>query len=1320
MSRLVDIVGESPAIRAVRDQVGRLLARQTSARRPVPVLLLGETGTGKGLLAQRIHAASQRGTGPFVAVNCAAIPETLVEAELFGAERGAFTDARHARPGMFQSAHRGTLFLDEIGALPLSLQPKLLTALEDRVVRRLGSTRGESLDVWIIAATSEDLVVAARERRFREDLYHRLSTFVVTLPPLRERGGDILSLADHFLAQACADYGLPEKRLSADARAALLVYPWPGNVRELANVMERAVLLADETSITATQLGLTGQRQQRPGSAVSAERRSTQAGATEEFERAQIMSALEGTDWNLSRAANHLGMPRNTVRYRMEKYGLRRPEATPSLSPPRGSFELPAPLSTDELRWQRRPIALLEVRLEAAGGAEPAPSIQAMLGTATEKARVFGGRILALEADGVTAAFGLEPAEDASSRAVYAGLAIRKALERTQRDESTAITARIAVHVAQCRVGRRDDVTVIEPGDEERARGALGDLIERSQAGPVVASSAATPLIERRFSLADTGRRDHLRGRIVHVTGPEPTGLGIGGRALSRFVGREGEMSTLLASFGRVELGEGQVIGLMGDAGVGKSRLLYELRRQLDQLGVRCVEGRCFAHAIEFPYAPIIDLVRHTCGVDQADAPDLVAEKVSQVLGDDPANQMDDSALLLRLLGIRLEKDRFAGLSPQAFQLRTFETLRRLWLAPHTPEPLFMAVEDLHWIDKSSEAFVAHLIERAAAARILLVVTYRPGYQAPWLGRSYSTQVAVMPLSPDASLDIIRSVLGIYEVPDAVARLIVPRTGGNPFFIEELAWSLKAQGDPAGRLAVPESVQEVLLARIDRLRDDLRRLLLTASVLGREISLSLLEMIWADPPPVDVLLRELVQLEFLTDRPEGGEHGYRFKHALTQEVAYASLTPERRRQLHAAAAERIERAYTERLDEVEAQLAHHYSEAEDADKAIEYLVRIAEKAARTSAYAESTAAVRRARSFAERLPSGLRRDQIVLDLVLHEAHFLHFPGLVQDALELLLSHRSLVERLDEPRRSGPYYFWLARTYSILGDREQMYANARRAIEISTKCDDAGTTGRGHFLLAFQEFGTGHTVEGIAHARQAVDLLKRAGDRWWLGMAHWAAALNLLVLGQFEEALAAVGQLREVGQALEDSRLLSYAAWTAGWVHASQGDHETGIEECERAFDLAQDPVSAAYASGHLGFALLQAGNVARAIPMLQEAVNQFGQFRPGSKLTQARFLAWLAAAHLLNGDDIAAERSAEQSLEYAEAVGHRLASGLAMRTLSEVYVARGELAEARRRLTQALAVLAGIQAGWERGRTQAALDRLEALASSKGHPRGDT
>lgn len=310
------LLGESAAVAGVRDTVRSLLARLARARRAPPILILGETGTGKGLLAQAIHRSSARAAGPFVDVNCAAIPETLLEAELFGFERGAFTDAREAKAGLLEAAHRGTLLLDEVGLLAEPIQRKLLTALAERSVRRLGSTRAVPVDVWLLAATNTDLEAAVRARRFREDLFHRLAALVLRLPPLRERGSDVVLIAEHLLRKACVEAGVPPKTLGPDAGPALRAHRWPGNVRELDNAIQRVVALSDAAVVTAADLALPP----GPPAGAPAAARAT-AGALDDA--AQVRQALEAVGWNISHAASRLGLSRNTLRHRIEKYGLR-------------------------------------------------------------------------------------------------------------------------------------------------------------------------------------------------------------------------------------------------------------------------------------------------------------------------------------------------------------------------------------------------------------------------------------------------------------------------------------------------------------------------------------------------------------------------------------------------------------------------------------------------------------------------------------------------------------------------------------------------------------------------------------------------------------------------------------------------------------------------------------------------------------------------------------------------------------------------------------------------------------------------------------
>ena len=309
------LLGSSPAMAPVHAVVDRLARLDGLAAGDHPtVLILGETGTGKGLLARLLHARSGLASHPFLALDCTALPHDLIEAELFGYERGAFTDSKAAKAGLLEVAAGGTLFLDEIAELSLDAQAKLLRMIEEKKVRRVGGLTDVRVDVRIVAATNRDPAQLAASGKFRPDLLYRLNVLTVTLPPLRERGDDIRLLAEHYVGVYARKYGQPPKRLAPDTLAALAADPWIGNVRELSHVIERAVLLGDGEIIEARHL--TRPARAAPGP-VPAEAPSLEAA-----ERGLIRDALERSEWNISLAARRLGVSREVLRYRMRKYAI--------------------------------------------------------------------------------------------------------------------------------------------------------------------------------------------------------------------------------------------------------------------------------------------------------------------------------------------------------------------------------------------------------------------------------------------------------------------------------------------------------------------------------------------------------------------------------------------------------------------------------------------------------------------------------------------------------------------------------------------------------------------------------------------------------------------------------------------------------------------------------------------------------------------------------------------------------------------------------------------------------------------------------------
>jgi len=327
------LLGDSASIRQMKDTIHQIIemeTRATDAGQPA-VLITGETGTGKALVARAIHFDGPRREGPFVEVNCASIPANLLESELFGYERGAFTDARERKVGLVEAAEGGTLFLDEIAELDLSIQAKLLKLLDERKVRRIGGTRERTINVRIISATNQNLEQMVDEHRFRADLFFRLRTIRLHMPPLRERERDVLLLARHFLAAHGRRYGKRDLELSQDAESVLLNHSWPGNVRELQNTLEQAVALTAERIIVSDDIAVYPDVHDGAGRSMQGLQGWSLATPNEGvkllvLERELVMHMLERTDWNVSKAAKLLGLSRDMLRTRMEKYGLVRPE----------------------------------------------------------------------------------------------------------------------------------------------------------------------------------------------------------------------------------------------------------------------------------------------------------------------------------------------------------------------------------------------------------------------------------------------------------------------------------------------------------------------------------------------------------------------------------------------------------------------------------------------------------------------------------------------------------------------------------------------------------------------------------------------------------------------------------------------------------------------------------------------------------------------------------------------------------------------------------------------------------------------------------
>jgi DNA-binding NtrC family response regulator/tetratricopeptide (TPR) repeat protein len=1251
MDPLASLIGQSSGMVAIHAQVRRLLSLITTARRVPPVLLRGETGTGKGHLARSLHAASSRAKAPFVSVNCAAIPETLLEAELFGFERGAFTDARQPKAGLFQEARGGTLFLDEIGLLPDSLQAKLLTALDERAVRRLGSIRNEPTDCWIVAATSADLEQARRERRFREDLYHRLSVFTISLPPLRERGDDVLRLAETLLERVCADYGLPPRTLDGGARSALERHRWPGNVRELGNVLERAALLSERPLISADTLGLPSDEHPRKEVQVDAPQVSmTLRGSLDGLERSTLLDVLERSHWNVALAAEMLGVPRNTLRYRIAKHGLVRPDrpvprstlrervgqhgvasegqgitAHSTRSSPRDSTAL-----TNSTLSTRRAIAFL--RISMTGVPPSASAITRALSLIVEKAETFGGRILRHGDDEMDAAFGLVPTEDAAARAAFAALSIRRLIQHAGKEHS-GIQTRFGIEMLSCVIVRsaRGEARLTQES-MQRAREALRALIGPGELG-IVVGPGAVPYLDRQFVLASGGSQADQRA-IVHQRrewsdfGGDPSSS----PRQSPFIGRTEELTLLDQRLRQVRTtGRGHIVALMGEAGIGKSRLLRELRRVVAGQGARLLEAQCASHAATSPYSLLIDFLQRAWRLEDLDGPAALRSAVTRHLG--TLDLLDCKPEIYALLGLPV--NRTAPLDPGATKERILEASRRLLLAHAGPGPLVLLVEDLHWADQTSQEFLGVLVEKLPGAPVLVVATTRPGYRGNWLGRSWAAQLALPPLSLDESLEIVRGVRP--ELDAAWADAIARRAEGNPFFLEELAWSVDTSEGRDARL--PGTVHDVLSARIDRLPMGSQRILEAASVLGREAPLHLLEALTDARDTLQRNLEPLVAQEFLHEHRGTRGPIYAFKHALTQEVAYDRLGLPERQRLHALAGREIERLHAGSLDTVLAELAHHAVHAESWERAYTYLHAGALQALGASAFFEAAQLLRQALDALHKLPPSVQRDaqEFQTSLELWTACF--ESGQYEEVLGLEQQLKPLGQALGQRPQLAEL---IVRRAQLLWGRakpreviaavpEVLRLTAPDALRTrSYACFLAGSASRdlGCVPEALEWFGTGRRLlETIPRDHPDAPVIFPI----LVNIHAWQSELYA-ILGRHEDACTVARKAVALARSIANPSALVFGEAFLGQALLLRGQLDQALPLLEQAF--------AALASGHftnaisfaavfLAYALALDGQPARALQLLDDHF-PVPPSRTGSP-QRTRYRSVTAAARLAAG-----------------------------------------------------------------------------------------
>jgi class 3 adenylate cyclase/tetratricopeptide (TPR) repeat protein len=945
------------------------------------------------------------------------------------------------------------------------------------------------------------------------------------------------------------------------------------------------------------------------------------------------------------------------------------------------------------------------------------PALHAMM----EAVHRYEGTVNQVLGDGIMALFGAPLAhEDHAARACYAALAMQDALRRYA--EEVRRTHGLTV---QMRVGLNAGEVVVRAigNDLHMDYSAVGlttvlaaRLEQLATPGSILLTAATLRLVEGMVQVTPLGPVP-VKGvdepvEVFELIGASAIRRRLQAavaRGLTRFVGRQTELAALHQALERAGAGHGQVVTLLGEAGVGKSRLVYEVVHSHRTQGWLVLESASVSYGKATPYFPVLDLLKRYVQVEDRDDTRTIRARVTgQVLTLDVALQETIPALLA-LLDALPEDSPFRTLDPPPRRRRTLDGLKRILLRESQVQPLLLVFEDLHWIDTETQALLDGLVESLPTARLLLLVNYRPEYQHGWGSKTYYTQLRLDPLPPVSANELLHALLGDDPSLEPLKQLLIARTEGNPFFLEESVRTLVETGGLVGtpgasRLAqavpslqVPATVQAVLAARIDRLPPEEKRLLQTAAVIGMEVPLPLLQAI--AELPEEALHRGLTHLqaaEFLYETRLFPEHAYTFKHALTHEVAYRSLLQERRRALHAQIVEALETLAGDRLADQVERLADHAVRGEVWDKALVYCRQAGARAMERSASREAVGCYEQALAALEHLPEqrALREQAIDLRFELYSARLV--LGQLDRVLHDLRAAETLAEALDDPRRLGRVSLYMARCFLMARQYDRAMASSQRALALAAARGDNYTPIEANNFLGLVYFLQGDYRQAMDANRRAMALLEGEQRYERFGEPILPAvrcrtylALCLAEVGAFAEGIAVGEEGLHIAEAVKHPVSLVEAYRSVGLPYLRQGDLHQALPLLERAAGLCEEadlPFHFSLLALALGTAYILCGRVDEAVRLLERVLEQTASI--GRIGGQALLLFTLGEAHLHAGRLEEARTLAARALEHARTYQERGHEAYALRLLGEIAAHRDppEVEEAEASYRQALAL----------------------------------
>jgi class 3 adenylate cyclase/tetratricopeptide (TPR) repeat protein len=965
--------------------------------------------------------------------------------------------------------------------------------------------------------------------------------------------------------------------------------------------------------------------------------------------------------------------------------------------PPRAQPRTPAHLAEkirsarQTLEGERKQVTVLfaDIRgsLELVEGRDPEdaraildPALQVMM----EAVHRYEGTVNNLLGDGLMAIFGAPLAhEDHAVRACYAALdmqaRMRAFTEEARRSHGVEIAFGVGLNSGEVVVRSIDS-------DLHMDYSAIGQTTHLASRMEGLALPGTVRL---------TGDTVHLAEGYVHVNalGPVPVKglqepvdvyelLGAtpvrrrlqvsAARGFTPFVGRGTELQALGQALEAAGKGHGQLAALVGDPGVGKSRLAWELTHSERTKGWLVVETSSLPYGRATPYLPIRELLRIYFQIEASDDDRKVRAKVvGKLLTLDEALRTALPALL-SLLEVAVQDEGWLALDPPRRRQRTLEAVKRLILRESKEQPLCVLLEDLHWIDSETQAVLEGLVEGLPTARVFLLVTYRPEYKHGWGGKTYYTQLRIDPLPAESAERLLDSLLGSDPALEPVKRLVVVQTEGNPFFLEESVRSLAEAGVLEGergayRLArapsaiqVPTTVQAVLAARIDRLPSDEKRLLQSASVIGKDFTLDLLEAI-SDVGPEEVQrgLSRLQSAEFLYETHLFPQIECTFKHALTHEIAYASVLGDRRRALHALIVEALETLGPGATGEQVEKLAHHAERAELWPKALAYLRQTGARALGKAALRESATSFERALGALGHMPRTREAIEQAIDIRFDLRNSLVHLGERERNLDQLRQAELLAEELGDRRRLGRASCYLANCFWQGAEYSSALVAGERALAVGRDIGNRVLQVDTLLQLGHAYHGLGDYPRAVERLAAALEMLALAAVPERLAASYAMFARTWLAwsraeLGQFHEALVDARECLQIAERTRYPLDMVAACFGLGVVHVLKGEPESAEMPLQRGLALCgtgEFPVLEFAIASALGRARTLTAGGADAVRLLEGAVARAEAM--GIFFCHPLRLGWLAQAYLAAGRRDDAERAAEEALRLAREKGER-------------------------------------------------------------------